>query len=507
MTISEFLTTIDETHVVTAFTNNPDSIITSIKLMMAPPVEWESDTLYIGQSAQDLIYPDLPISILLCGDIQPQVDTSLHNIAFINDCDLTTLFNEVNELFYQDLTFTANYSKLLSLNLQNESLQKLIDEASLMVHNPLIVLDTSYKILCSSNTYPIKDVFWSETVKTGYCTYEFILAVNELFATQGGSSTGRQAYPITCPVSPYTKVFCNMFWHHSLIGYIIMLNSNQEVEHSHYQLLPKISENASITLSKLPNFHGIHGSMKETILYQLLNEESMMNIEVRMKTASLKTPPNMRLVTILFDSYSDTTIVSPFIKEQLLALFPSAYITEYEHAIVMLQPLNDPVSFSPLQEEGLTSFFQNAHIKIACSDKFSSFAHVKKQYRLCLDLIRTCSPLISHSEIIYFSQYRFYYLLSQIDNKEILSGVLHPALAILTNYDRENNTELYHTLSMYLEKNCNAKETASALFIHRNSLSYRIEKIIALTNIDLKEDEERFQLSYSYRINRHLNSL
>lgn len=487
-----------------AYINHAISV-TSAELCLKTPVKWDSHILYIGDHAQDLILPDYPVQILLCSKPELSADSlKFHNIAWFESCDFITLFNEVNQLIFQNMSYTANYTKLLSMNLQNESLQTLVDEASSMVENPLIVLDSSYKILCSSKTYPIQDFFWSENIERGYCTYEFILAVNELCATQVESSTGQDAYPITCPASPYTKVFCNLLWRKSLIGYIIMLDSNQPVQKSHYPLLPKIAEAVTITLSKLPVFKGIHGSMKETILYQLLNEESQMNIDVRMKTASLSEPDCMQLLTLKYDSYSDHTVIKPYIKEQLLLAFPSCYLTEYESCTVVLIPFDKPQPFTQFQMDKLTSFFQNSHLKIACSDFFTSFAQVKKQYQICLELLAVCGPLQTAPEVIFFEKYRFYYLLSLTVSKDLLTTVLHPALAVLSSYDYENNTELRHTLAMYLEKNCSSKETANALFIHRNSLSYRLEKIVELTKINLNDAEELFQLNYSYRVEKYL---
>lgn len=528
MLFHEIIEKVQKTHTICDVIESNPIPVTHVKLLTGQPFSWDDHSLYIGHYAQGLVFPDFPIQVIFCQDntvskdgISSQTCTSIddfstlkfkeleisHNIAFVKDCDMASFFNEINEMVFEDFSYTAHYTALLSMNLSNESLQTIVDAASDMAGNPLIILDSSYKILCSSTNYPIKDLFWTDNIKRGYCTYEFILAVNDLFAEQGGNSNGRDAYPITCPVSPYTKVFCNLIWHQSLIGYLIMLDSNQSVFPWHYRLLPKISESVCITLSKLPNFKGIHGSMKETILFQLLNGENEMNIDVRMKTAGLAVTSFMKLLTVQFDSYSDNTIVKPYIKEQLLLLFPSAYLTEYEGSYVVLIPFSNKQDFSAKQKDGLSSLFQNAHLKIACSDFFTSFFHAKIQYQLCLDLISSCCPLQTSPEVIYFSNFRFYYLLSQITDKNLLASVLHPALSILSNYDLENGTSLYETLSMYLIQNCSLKDTASALFIHRNSLSYRLEKIIELTHVDLKNTEECFQLNCSYRIEKHLQKL
>lgn len=51
----------------------------------------------------------------------------------------------------------------------------------------------------------------------------------------------------------------------------------------------------------------------------------------------------------------------------------------------------------------------------------------------------------------------------------------------LTTHDRENGGELLHSLAVYLETDCSISEAATRLFIHRNTLRYRLNLITKLT--------------------------
>ncbi|WP_019240355.1 MULTISPECIES: PucR family transcriptional regulator [Bacillus] len=52
--------------------------------------------------------------------------------------------------------------------------------------------------------------------------------------------------------------------------------------------------------------------------------------------------------------------------------------------------------------------------------------------------------------------------------------------------DTANDTEMIHTIKTYLTLNRNATLTAKQLFIHRNSLQYRIDKFTEKTDLDIK---------------------
>ncbi len=64
----------------------------------------------------------------------------------------------------------------------------------------------------------------------------------------------------------------------------------------------------------------------------------------------------------------------------------------------------------------------------------------------------------------------------------------------LVDYDRKRGSGLVRTLAVYFETGANASEAADRLFLHRNSLLYRLERIQALTGLDLREPESMLVL-------------
>ena len=54
----------------------------------------------------------------------------------------------------------------------------------------------------------------------------------------------------------------------------------------------------------------------------------------------------------------------------------------------------------------------------------------------------------------------------------------------IKNYDEKYNTELFDTAVIYFEKDGNIIETANELFIHKNTVRYRLEKIKEILDMD-----------------------
>ena len=66
----------------------------------------------------------------------------------------------------------------------------------------------------------------------------------------------------------------------------------------------------------------------------------------------------------------------------------------------------------------------------------------------------------------------------------------------LVRYDRQYSTDLLGTLEQYMAHDCNMNATARAIFAHRHTVAYRLDRVRELTGLDpsLSEDRERLGL-------------
>ena len=76
--------------------------------------------------------------------------------------------------------------------------------------------------------------------------------------------------------------------------------------------------------------------------------------------------------------------------------------------------------------------------------------------------------------------------------------ICHEKLLSLKYEDEENNTGYYRTLRCYLEHHQNIARTSEALFIHRSTLLYRLEKIRKQMRTDFSNPEELLYLLLSF---------
>ena len=66
--------------------------------------------------------------------------------------------------------------------------------------------------------------------------------------------------------------------------------------------------------------------------------------------------------------------------------------------------------------------------------------------------------------------------------------------------------ETLFTINKFFENNLNVSETARKLFVHRNTLVYRLEKIKKLTGLDLREFDDAITFKVALMVKQYLRS-
>ena len=93
-----------------------------------------------------------------------------------------------------------------------------------------------------------------------------------------------------------------------------------------------------------------------------------------------------------------------------------------------------------------------------------------------------------------------------ISDPEEIRTFFHETIAPLVHYDEQYRTELLLTLRAYLSNNCNMNATAEALFAHRHTVAYRLDRIEELTGLDPRQAEHREQLGLGLKAYKIIQS-
>jgi purine catabolism regulator len=100
----------------------------------------------------------------------------------------------------------------------------------------------------------------------------------------------------------------------------------------------------------------------------------------------------------------------------------------------------------------------------------------------------------------YFPDLSVYRLLVQLEHHPDLHAFKNEILGSLLDY--EGGGDLITTLNVFFEHNGNLSQAAEALFVHRNTLIYRMERIAEITGLDLDNTDTRLAVQLALHIHR-----
>ncbi|WP_181347031.1 PucR family transcriptional regulator [Thalassobacillus sp. CUG 92003] len=97
----------------------------------------------------------------------------------------------------------------------------------------------------------------------------------------------------------------------------------------------------------------------------------------------------------------------------------------------------------------------------------------------------------------FYEDLHMYRLISLVHKHSNLNGLVQEYLEPIIAYDHKHNTTLLETLKVYLACNGSKKETAARVFVVRQTLYHRLEKLEKLLGADFMETEKRQVLEFA----------
>ena len=104
------------------------------------------------------------------------------------------------------------------------------------------------------------------------------------------------------------------------------------------------------------------------------------------------------------------------------------------------------------------------------------------------------------SPVTYFGDLGLYQLLTGLRGSGEAARFFRKTVEPLIAHDEDHNAELVETLEAFFACHGNLSQTATSLHIHRNTLTYRLQRISGITRLDLNDADARFSLQLGLKL-------
>jgi purine catabolism regulator len=146
------------------------------------------------------------------------------------------------------------------------------------------------------------------------------------------------------------------------------------------------------------------------------------------------------------------------------------------------------------QKEELDRLQKTMGLRIAISDRYH---RLLDSYSLFQDL-KYVMGRWEKPGILYFDQVKMELLIRRIKESQIpVHRYLSNVIMKVIEYDKENDSAYFETLEAYCNCGKNVAKTAEVLYVHKNTITYRIQRIQEMTGVDFDDAQSWLHICMS----------
>lgn len=482
-----------------------DLTLRQIRLPEFPDGNLQQDCIYLLEASAIEEHAHLlhDIDLISIGSIDSQ-NAKFSNITVISlpeDCHKATIFNKVQDIFEKYEQWDYGLMRSIAAN---EPLQAVSDQAAAVLDNPFALLDITLKRILKGGLLPedYKGSVWEMVMEQEYTPIEtFSLSTTELYSFLRDNN--KPYSPYGSPYTQYSDLMVNLYLDGKLFAFIATTSINGPFTQGQVSLIQHIRDVMELAIASSIEFKG----STEVVTYYL--EKLIKGLPVDDKIISYHLTgrgwsicDNFRVYTIANpDGKELSDSQAEFCLFRIKKLQEDVIIFSYENSIIVITSQSKSETNKEYQK-GLTDLLSKLGLHCGCSHIFDRFSDLKYYYIQSKAALYEGEKSNPENILWNFGDYYFAHMISLLNNSTSLKSMCHPNILRLREHDNTHGTDFIQCLRIYLFNGCNIAQAGKELFMHRNTLTYRIEKIAEIIEMDVHQlrENERMQLWISCRI-------
>lgn len=497
MQISEFIRHLNFSRSFKAFINHNTDVV-SVCLLEDNTDKLKENVIYLTtdlKKAAALAADERPKNLLcLCSDDQIKeaqeiVVSASVNLVLSDPDDMTDLFLMRSKLTDQVFSDLNEQVKLLEDLIISEGMEELIARGKAYLGHSFLIFDSGQNLLCSGDM----DEQTQEDARN-------LIADLQPFSEQEGveqfNSPERATYIAERMIngSAGTLLLSQFTADQRVYGYLAVDCGDGLVAQMDYHRTAVMS---SLVCKLILSMDRVRNPVNtfETLFIRLLEENiSLQNVREECRKLNWSVPSKTRILVVRTDAGRDYSGVLEPILDEIKAIIPGSAGLIYMNRIVMF------VDDKNIDNTALESCFEKWQVSGGFSQTFEDLPSARKYYHQADSARKLARELSLPGRLHFYETMNYYFLLQDVRDPSKLKSLIHPGIFALYESDRENHTELLKTFESYVECIGNINLVSEKMFVHRNTIKYRISKIEEILQEDLK-DPDRYQLFlFSFKI-------
>jgi len=300
-----------------------------------------------------------------------------------------------------------------------------------------------------------------------------------------------------------------------VLGFIWALEIKRSLTEQDYALMKKSAEAVKSKLLQLQTRKNKKDERSQEFFWKLLTNHIQTNEEIIENFQVLHITPASLFNVVVFHFEQEITSEKEKQISYLLKTSEHLKILLYtidRNKLILLtsldnlsQPSHEINNFVERFVNTMEKRYEIKSIKPAFSSVYSDYQKISKAYKETLIVLSIKEKFPSDTANIHgYQNMGIYQLIDLLLEQRKQEEYENQALQKLHKYDCKYNSNLVETLEIFLNNDSNTSEVAKILNIHVNTLSYRLKRICEISEIDLKDPNQKMVLYLDLKLQKFM---
>ena len=432
-----------------------------------------------------------------------------------------------SNIFTQNMSIAEQtyqiFENIISLVLTDAGVEHILYEISKVVHNPVILTNKDFEIIayeipahisCGEmnvfNLHPHAKALSKKDVRS-ITSYFKESRFNSYKASIEGD------------IAKTDIIYIPIVAKRELLGFMLIPEIDKSLYKKNYKVLENITSTISIYLLKNKFIPQINAANSTFLHCVLINDQNsiesirhycqIFNFEYIKKRicldiylehlSSMAYEKRMSVINIINQS------IQNIYKKFGLDYYPVRYDNHFIQFIYFSNNEANEYAINTVNElaAGLIQFLHNnnVYVHIGISSFDNTLLHIPLAFKQAVEIISIGKRINPSSHIHSFENLKVYYFLNSTLSESELQN-LASAIANIETFDESNYIVYIDTIECFIKNKFNISKAASELYIHRNSMAYRLSRISDILSIDWENPEDILKVQLGLHALKLLNT-
>ena len=385
--------------------------------------------------------------------------------------------------------------------LECSGIQQLLDKGLEILGNPLMITDDNQKIIACADHGNVDEAPYSEILAMEY------LPVGHPWLEENDSVVkNANDHPFTCEGNGRlpTVMVKRLRVGGKTEGYLHVFQFNRPFAQEDTPIVDLLGSLLAVELRSLPAQRGANqrGKDIELFIQDILNnmrgEEYILQGQ---RHLGLKLKKHIYTVVLYIRKTEIFKSISYYdLSKRIANMLPGCFGFLFRNSILLILSSDEEIRDFEDFLKDIRPIMEKHNLIAGISNAFDSLVDLSLGCFQACKSLQLGSELHPEKTLYIYRDYSIYYMIELCLKSEDIKAFCLPELVKLIEHSKKDSSDLLNTLRIYLRCGRSKSQTAREMFVHLNTVKYRLQQIQSIMGLDFEDDDNALKLMLSFKM-------